>query len=1133
MLNARGLTLLLASGALLATGGAASAQYAINTVAGGGPNNLAALSSSIGYPAGIARDASENTYVADVNSHRIFLIKGTTGTLTVFAGNGFDIGGEGGYSGDGGPATSAELGRPVGITLDASGDLLIADSNNSRVRCVVGASGGCMGSSLPVGSITTIAGNGTAGYSGDGSAATAAQLNSPSGVAVDSQGDIYIADTDNSVIRCVVGAAGGCLGSAAAVGNITTIAGTGTGGYSGDGAAATAAQLSSPNGLFVDIGGNVFIADTQNSVVRCVVGSTGGCFGSTLVVGSITTVAGTFYDYATGNPPTCQFSGDGGAGTSAYLCLPADVFVDSSGNLFIADTNNFVIREVSGGAIQTIAGVGGSSGDTGDGGAATSATLNYPSTLFVDSSDNVFIGDTNNYVVREVSSGTIQATVGNHTVGYSGDGGAPTNASLYASGGVFIDAKGNLFIADTYNNVIREMAAGTSTIQTVAGTGSACEPPGSTCGDGAVATSAQLNLPSGVYVDSLGDIFIADTENFAIRCVVGTAGGCLGAALAVGDITTIAGTPGTSGSGGDGGAATSSQLDEPTGVYVDSAGNVYIADTDNSKIRCVVGATGGCLGSSLAVGSITTVAGTGAVCQPSGSKCGDGAAAASAQLNFPVGVFGDAAGDLFIADTLDSKIREVAASTGNISTVAGSNSAGYSGDGAAATNAQLSEPYGVFVDSLGNIFIADTLNSAVREVVAVNGNIQTVAGTGTAGYSGDGGGGNLAQLANPLGVAEDATGDIFVADTDNSRVRELTSSVTINIVPTIATLPTGGTQQFAAIVEGTSNTSVTYQVNGVTGGNATVGTITTLGSYQAPSAIPSLATVTVTAVAAANGTTVASSAVTIVSGSSTETVTITTSPTVAVVYTGTTQTFTANVTDSTNAAVTWQVNGIAGGNSSVGTISSPGVYLAPGSVPSPATVVINAVLQANPSVSGSYPVSIVTAPTAPSPASQTATAGGSVTYSLSLNAKTGDSKQVLTLSCLKSSLPQNATCTFNPPTITPGASAVPFSLTINLPVCSAAAQRPQGTFLASSLYVSFLPIAVMLFLGCSGRKNRSRWLTAVILVSAPGLILTGCGGGGSSNSCPNLAGTYNVVVQGTTPAQPNPVTITTVTLIVK
>ena len=1120
-------TVLVVSAVLLASGGAAHAQYAINTVAGGGPNNLAALSSSIGYPSGMVRDGLGNTYVADVNSHRVFRIDATTGTLTVFAGNGFGIGGEGGYSGDGGPATSAELGRPIGIALDASGDLLIADSNNSRIRCVVAASGGCLGSSLPVGSITTIVGTGAPGYFGDGAAATAAQLNSPSGVVVDSLGDIYIADMDNSVIRCVVESAGGCLGSALAVGSITTIAGTGTGGYSGDGAAATAAQLNMPTSLFVDSGNNVFIADTQNSVVRCVVGTTGGCFGLTPTVGNITTVAGTYYAYVS----SCQFSGDGAAATSAYLCLPDDVFVDSAGDLFIADTGNSAIREVSAGTIQTIAGIGGSSGDTGDGGPATSATLNMPTTLFVDNSADVFIGDTDNYVIREVSSGgTIQATAGNHTVGYSGDGGVPTNASLYASGGVFIDGKGNMFIADTYNNVIREVAAGTNTIQTVAGNATLAA---GYSGDGAIATSAQLNLPNGVFVDSLGDIFIADTENFAIRCVVGTAGGCLGSAVAVGDITTVAGTPGTSGSSGDGNPATSAQLDEPFGVYVDSAGNLYIADTDNSEIRCVVGVAGGCFGSSLAVGSIATVAGTGTVCQPAGSACGDGAAAASAQLNFPAGIFGDAAGDLFIADTLDSKIREVTASTGNISTVAGSNSAGYSGDGAAATSAQLSEPYGVFVDSLGNIFIADTHNSAVREVVAVNGNIQTLAGTGTAGNSGDGGGGTLAQLASPLGVAGDGTGDLFIADTDNSRIRELTSSVTINVVPTSATLPTGGTQQFAGIVAGASNTSVTWQVNGITGGNATVGTISTLGSYQAPGAVPSPATVTVTAVADANGVNVATAAVTIVSGSSTVTVTISTSPTASVVYTSTTQSFVANVTDSTNTAVTWEVNGIAGGNSTVGTISTAGVYSAPAAVPSPSTIVVNAVLQANTSVSGSYPVVIVTAPTAPTPASQTATAGGSATYSLSLNAKTGDSKQVLTLSCLKSSLPQNATCTFTPATIVPGASAVPFSLMISLPVCSAALLKPQGTFFASTLYVSFLPIAAMLFVGCSGRKNRRRWLM-VILLGAPLLTLLGCGGGGgSSNACPNLAGTYNVVVQGTTPAQPNPVTITTVTLIVK
>ena len=1108
-------SVLVMSAALLGAPFKISAQYSINTVAGGGPNGLPALQANIGYPGGIVQQGA-NTYVADVNSSRILVIN--SGTLTVFAGNGSGIGGEGGYSGDGGPPTGAQLGRPQGISVDAAGDVFIADTENSVIREVVAGSN----------TITTVAGvyyppTQACNYAGDGGPASGAQLCRPGGVFVDATGDIFIADTENSVIRCVVGVAGGCFGSTLPVGSITTVAGDALlgAGYSGDGAAATSAQLDLPSGLFVDNSGNLYIADTLNSVIREVVAATG----------NIQTIAGAQYTFA----GTCSFSGDTGPATSAQLCQPTAVFLDSPGNVFIADTDNNAIREVTGGVINTIAGTGGTAGYAGDGGPATNAKLNTPSGLFVDSTDDVFISDTDNFVIREVvaTSGDIQTVAGNATVGWSGDGGAAIDASLYASGGVFLDGSGNLFIADTYNSVIREIPSGGSNIQTVAGDASL---GAGYSGDGAAATSAQLNLPQGVFVDSLGDIFIADTENSIIRCVVGSSGGCFNSTLAVGSITTVAGSS-TLGAGysGDGGAAIAAQLQNPFGLFADGGGNLYIADTGNSRIRCVVGTSGGCFGSTLAIGSITTVAGTGTVCQPGTGNCGDGGPAGSALLNNPASVFVDGTGDLFIADTFDSEIREVAATTGIIQTVAGSTTSGYSGDGGPATSAELNEPYGVFVDSLGNIFIADTDNSVVREVVAATGNIQTIAGDGTEGYTGDGGAATSAELASPLGVASTATGTLFVADTENSRIRELVSTVSITTVPTSTTLPTGATQQFAATVTGASDPTVTWQVNGITGGNVTVGTISSLGSYQAPAVIPTSPSVTVTAIANANGVNEASAQVTIVSGSATVTLTLSTNPTVTEVYTGTTQTFVANVTDSTNAAVNWQVNNVLGGNSTVGTISTAGVYTAPAiTVPTPATVIIGAVLQSNTNISASYPVVIVAAPTAPPPAPQTVSAGDSATYNLSLSAKTGDSRQVITLSCLKSSLPQGATCTFTPPTIKSGPSAVPFTVTVNLPVCATALERPNDLQVSSRFYMSFVPIGALLFFGAGTRKKRRQFFLVLALLFVPLSLLTGCGSGSSSGpSCPNLAGTYQIVVQGTTPAQPNPGTITTVTLTVQ
>src|SRR5208282_2834094 len=530
----------LTLGALLfCASGGARAQYAIKLFAGSGPSGLPATSSSIGYPGGVARDGLGNTYIVDSYTNRVFKVD-PSGNLTVFAGNDYGVGGEGGYSGDGGPATSAELGRPEGIALDGSGNVFIADTDNSVIREVVAATG----------TITTVAGTpypttDTCNSSGDGGLATSAYLCQPGGVFVDGKGNLFIADTANHEIREVV----------AATGNIQTVAGSGTPGYSGDGGAATSAQLDLPGGVFVDGFANIFIADAYNSVIREVVAATG----------NIQTVAGSYYAYNF----ACNFSGDGALATSAQLCLPGGVSVDGSGNIFIADTFNFEIREVvaSTGDIQDFAGIGGTAGSTGDGGPATSAELNDPNGLFVDTSDNVYIADTENFVIREVSGGTIQTVVGNHTIAFSGDGGAATSAALFAAGGVFVDASDNVFIADTGNCVIREVIAATGNVQTVAGNGSC-----GYSGDGGAATSAQLNDPHGVFVDNVGDIFIADTDNSAIRCVVGTAGGCFGSGLAVGDITTVAGTPAMPCSEpdtacGDGGLAAAAQLNFPAGIF--------------------------------------------------------------------------------------------------------------------------------------------------------------------------------------------------------------------------------------------------------------------------------------------------------------------------------------------------------------------------------------------------------------------------------------------------------------------------------------------------------------------------------------------------------------------------------------
>jgi PKD repeat protein len=348
-------------------------------------------------------------------------------------------------------------------------------------------------------------------------------------------------------------------------------------------------------------------------------------------------------------------------------------------------------------------------------------------------------------------SNTITTIAGTGTPGFVGEGGQATSAQLNSPGGVAVDVQGNVYISEYNNNRIRKVSGGI--ITTVAGTGTA-----GPLGDGGQATSAQLNNPSDVAVDAQGNLYIADTQNHKIRKVSG------------GIITTVAGT-GTAGPLGDGGQATSAQLNKPSDVAVDAQGNLYIADYNNNRIRKVSG------------GIITTVAGTGTA-----GPLGDGGQATSAQLNDPEGVAVDAQGDLYIADAGNHKIRKV--SGGVITTVAGTGTAGFFGDGGQATSAQLQFPDGVEADAQGNLYIADTSNSRVRKVSG--GVITTVAGTGVASFSGDGGPASAAALKFPYHVGLDAVGSVYIADTGNHRVRKIANAppaAVINASPSSGQAP--------------------------------------------------------------------------------------------------------------------------------------------------------------------------------------------------------------------------------------------------------------------------------------------------------------------------------------------------------
>jgi hypothetical protein len=300
---------------------------------------------------------------------------------------------------------------------------------------------------------------------------------------VDSAGTLYIADTTNQRVRKVTEA-----------GVITTVAGNGTGGYSGDNGLATAAKLNYPYGVAVDSAGTLYIADRGNDRVRKVRD------------GVITTVAGT------GTP---GYSGDNGLATAAKLNEPWGVVVDSTGTLYIADTNNHRVRKVTGnGRITTVAGTG-TGGYGGDNGPATDAQLNQPYGVGVDSTGTLYIADRGNHRVRKVTGTVITTVAGTGTPGYSGDHGPATDAHLNSPFGVGVDSTGTLYIADTGNDRVRKVVDGV--ITTVAGNGT-----GGYNGDNRPATDAHLNSPRGVGVDSAGTLYITDTHNHRVRKVTGT-----------------------------------------------------------------------------------------------------------------------------------------------------------------------------------------------------------------------------------------------------------------------------------------------------------------------------------------------------------------------------------------------------------------------------------------------------------------------------------------------------------------------------------------------------------------------------------------------------------------------------------
>ena len=549
----------------------------------------------------------------------------------------------------------------------------------------------------------------------DGIAATGSILFGPSSVVADNAGNVYVADTRHHRIRMVNPS-----------GIISTLAGTGDWGFSGDGGPAVSARLTRPYGLALDSEGNLFVTDSGNHRVRRVDAE----------ARTIETVAGN---------GELGFSSDGGPAAAAPLASPQGVATDNAGAVYLAEAGTSRVRRIDTvtGTIETVAGTG-HRGYSGDGGLATEAMLKSPFGLAVDLSGNLYVADTWNHRLRRVDAATrvIETLAGGDDPGHSGDGEAASEAQLNVPTGVAVDAAGNVYMADSSNQRIRKIHAVTMAIETLAGTGE-----GGYSGDGETATAAKLAGPQGIAVDGSGNVYVADTWNHRVRRVDS----------ATGTISSIAGS-GSPTSGWEGGDAGQARLEAPASLALDSSRNVFFVDSRRVWK----------LDSS---GTIVKLAGTGSF-----GDSGDGGAASDATFGYLQGIAVDMAGNVYVADTVHHRLRKIDAVTGVIDTLAGTGEEGFSGDGGAASEAQLSGPEDVTVDSAGHVFVADHRNHRVRRIDSLTGVIETVGGTANGGASGNGGTMPAPLLHGPTEVAVDGEGNVYVAERWNNRVVRVDST---------------------------------------------------------------------------------------------------------------------------------------------------------------------------------------------------------------------------------------------------------------------------------------------------------------------------------------------------------------------
>ncbi len=561
------------------------------------------------------------------------------------------------FVGDGGSALNAVLSQPEGVAVDSLGNIYVADADDNRVRKI-----------SPGGVIQTIAGTGVAGFAGDGGPANVALLNQPYGLALDAAGNLYIADLGNARVREVT-----------ADGMIQTVAGGGSTppANNGNGGSATSAQMLQPRNVAVDSAGSLYISDFGANRVYRVTG------------GMLVALAGT------GN---AGISGDGGRALAAQLNAPAGLTVDSQGALYLADSGNNCIRKIVNGMISTIYNVPSPTGLAMDSlGNLYIASASYVGTLSqplagissgrdiaADTAGNLYVS-AGLFVMEATADGNAFTVAGSGASRYfGGDGGPAANARLYSPSGIAVDSDGTAYIADTANNRIRKVTPD-GIISTLAGTGNAGE-----SGNNGPAAAAELSGPRSVAIDAMHNVYVADTGNNEIRRI--TPDGMI--------------------------VSFDMEVNNPQSIVVDGAGSVYIADTGNNRIVKVTPAgTATTVTQTLqpmavavdAAGGVYIADATAVWQLPSGgalTKLVDG-------LNAPRGMVLNADGDLLIAESGANVIRRLTPS-GALTTIAGTGTAGFSGDGYVATTAQLNTPTDLTIDSTGTVWVADSANNRIR-----------------------------------------------------------------------------------------------------------------------------------------------------------------------------------------------------------------------------------------------------------------------------------------------------------------------------------------------------------------------------------------------------------------------------------